>query len=120
MANSAQAAFSQVRQCLVVTLLGEVDAGGWQSLQRDLLERVARQRCRSVVLDASAVRVMDADDATGMVRTLEMCQLLGARGVVVGLSVPLVASLMALDLLLDGVEAASTVEAALELLRVDA
>lgn len=109
-----QAAFAVLRQCLVVTLLGETDALAIGRLQSVVLTRVASDRVRGVVFDASAVTVLDSFDIDALVRTLAMCRLLGARGVVVGLSVPVVAALMTLDAPIDGLEAEATVEAALK------
>ena len=112
----AQAAFATLRQCLVVTLLGEVETDGWGTLQRDMLERVSRHRAHGVILDVSAVKVLDAQDAESLRRTVMMCGLLGARCIVAGLSMSLVASLTELDLTLAEVETTSTVETALDLM----
>lgn len=114
MPTMAQAAFATLRHSLVVTLLGEVESKGWGTLQRDLLERVAHSRAHGVILDVSAVRVLDAQDAEALRRTVMMCGLLGARCIVAGLSMSLVASLTELDLTLTEVETASSVETALD------
>lgn len=110
------AAFATVRRCLIVTLLGEVDAQGWPALQRDVLARVAGQRVRGVVLDVSAVQVLDGRDAQSLAQTLDMCRLLGAKAVVVGLSAALVATLVELEAPVERLAAAASVEAALDVL----
>jgi rsbT antagonist protein RsbS len=113
---SEQAAFSHVRGCLVVTLLGEIDVESLGRLQEALLPRIAAVRARGVILDASTVTVLDPDDVAALARTLSMCRLLGAPAVVVGLSVDLVEALVSMDVPLDGLDAEVSVERGLDLL----
>lgn len=113
---SAQAAFAKVRSCLIVTLLGELDAQSVGELRDGLLERVASQRARGVILDVSTVTVLDSDDVVALTRTLAMCRVLGARALVVGLSPEIVHALVLLDAPIDGLDAEASVESALELL----
>lgn len=113
------AAYAVVRGCLVVTLLGEVCGEGWSSLQGEVLARVARQRTRGVVLDASAVQVLDPDDGRALGRLLATCRLLGARALVVGLSVALVATLAEWDDVASRLDTEASVESALQRLWTD-
>ncbi len=112
----AQVAFAQVRSCLIVTLLGELDVRGIGELRDALLARIAAQRTRGVILDVSTVTVLDADDVVALTRTLTMCRVLGARALVVGLSPAVVHALVLLDAPLDGLDAEASVESALALL----
>ena len=113
---SAQAAFAKVHSCLIVTLLGELDVQGIGALRDALLERIASQRVRGVILDASAVTVLDSDDVVALTRTLTMCRVLGARALVVGLSPAVVHALVLLDAPIAALDAEASVESALELL----
>ncbi len=112
----AQVAFAQVRSCLIVTLLGELDVRGIGELRDALLARIAAQRTRGVILDVSTVTVLDADDVVALTHTLTMCRVLGARALVVGLSPAVVHALVLLDAPLDGLDAGASVESALALL----
>ncbi len=112
----AQVAFAQVRSCLIVTLLGELDVRGISELRDALLARIAAQRTRGVILDVSTVTVLDADDVVALTHTLTMCRVLGARALVVGLSPAVVHALVLLDAPLDGLDAGASVESALALL----
>ncbi len=112
----AQVAFAQVRSCLIVTLLGELDVRGISELRDALLARIAAQRTRGVILDVSTVTVLDADDVVALTHTLTMCRVLGARALVVGLSPAVVHALVLLDAPLDGLDAEASVESALALL----
>jgi len=108
------AAFARVRDCLVVTLLGETTGRSWESLRSDLLGRLGASGVRGVVIDASAVAVVDDVDGRALADTVDMCRLLGARALVAGLSVEVVTALILLDAPLDRLEGEASVERAIE------
>ena len=108
------AAFARVRDCLVVTLLGETTGRSWESLRSDLLGRLGASGVRGVVIDASAVAVVDDVDARALADTVDMCRLLGARALVAGLSVEVVTALILLDAPLERLEGEASVKRAIE------
>lgn len=114
------AAFARVRDCLVVTLLGETSGRGWEWLRTDLLGRLGASGVKGVVIDASAIAVLDAVDAQALADTIDMCRLLGARALVAGLSVEVVTALILLDAPLDRIDGEASVERAIERLLQEA
>lgn len=108
------AAFARVRDCLVVTLLGETTGRSWESLRNELLGRLGASGVRGVVIDASAVAVVDDVDGRALADTVDMCRLLGARALVAGLSVEVVTALILLDAPLERLEGEASVERAIE------
>jgi anti-anti-sigma factor len=111
------AAFARLGEVLVATLLGDLDAEVRALVRRDLLARVQSEGVRDVILDLSALSVIDLDDFGHLAQTLEMAHLLGARALLVGLSAPVAATLAELGAPIDRVEGEATVERALERLR---
>lgn len=114
------AAFARVRDCLVVTLLGETSGRTWETLRTDLLGRLGTSGVKGVVIDASAVAVLDGTDAAALADTIDMCRLLGARALVAGLSVEVVTALIVLDAPLDRIDGEASVERAIERLLQEA
>lgn len=87
-------------------------------LQEEVLEQMATQRPRGVILDISTVHMMDSFFARTISETAEMIELMGAEPVIVGIrpAVALTAAELGYDL--DGAEKALTTDHALELLGV--
>ncbi len=110
---AAAAAFAHLEGALVATVLGDLDPEGWNGLRQSLLDEVQHRGVRALVVDLSAVRVMDPDDFEHLRRTLKMAAVLGAPAVLTGVSAPLAAALASLGANLEGVVGEATVERAL-------
>jgi rsbT antagonist protein RsbS len=116
-AASGVAVFSLVRGCLVATPLRELDPAGVRAFHAELSARLQRERgLHGVVLDVSAVEVMDADDFAWVRATLQLAALMGSRAVLAGLSPEVAATLVRLDVDVHRVEAAHTVDRAVDAL----
>lgn len=113
---SPYASFSLVKGCLIVTLLGEVGVETLRGLRSDLLTRLTKARATGVILDVSAVVVLDPSDALAIRDILKMCALLGAEAMLVGLSVDIVMALVNLDTPLGDLASAASVEDAIDTL----
>ena len=71
---------------LIVSIHTALDDEQLTRLQRDLLERVGRQRARGILIDVAAVDVLDSFAARTLGDLAYMARLRGAQTVVVGIS----------------------------------
>ncbi len=99
--------------CLVASVQSDLDAAGIGALRTALLDSVRQRQPRGVVIDVSALDLLDAYDFDALRRTMAMVELLGVRAVLVGLSPIIVAALVDQDAATDGVIAEPTLEAGL-------
>ena len=108
---------SHFGDCVVATLRDDLDRAQFAGFRSELLEAVRSQRARGVVLDASALEVVDTADFARLRQTLEMVELMGARTVLVGLWPDVVAALVELGAAIDGIAGELTLEAGLARVR---
>lgn len=108
---------SHFGDCVVATLRDDLDRGQFASFRSELLEAVRSQRAHGVVLDASALEIVDTADFARLRQTLEMVELMGARTVLVGLKPDVVAALVELGADIDGISGELTLEAGLARVR---
>lgn len=71
---------------LIVSIHTALDDQQLTQLQRDILERVGRQRSRGIVIDVAAVDVLDSFAVRVLADLAYMARLRGARTVVVGIA----------------------------------
>ncbi len=103
-----------VNGCLVVTVPIEI-ADKLPALQAQVLERVRAGGLRAVVLELSAVQIMDRIEFAGLRDLAKMLRLLGARTVFVGLRPGIVAWMLANDVDVADLEIRRHLEDALRL-----
>lgn len=92
-----------LRGALVVSLPKELLDSEVEDLQRRLLEELRRTRAGGVVVDMTAVDIVDSYMGRVIRDTAAMCSLMGARSVVVGLQPAVAITLVELGLDLPGV-----------------
>ena len=117
--RASHATLNALRGCLVATLPADLDPRGLAGLQGDVLEGLRRAGARALLLDCSAIAVMDGEDFLALRRIAAMAALMGSRTVLVGLRPGVVAALVELDVDLDGLLAARTLDDALLDLEAD-
>jgi rsbT antagonist protein RsbS len=71
---------------LIVSIHAALDDDQLTRLQRDLLERVGRERARGILIDVAALDVLDSFAASTLSDLAYMARLRGARTVVVGIA----------------------------------
>lgn len=71
---------------LIVSIHTALDDEQLVRLQRELLERVGRDRSRGILIDVAALDVLDSFAARTLADLAYMAQLRGARTVVVGIA----------------------------------
>lgn len=86
-------------------------------LRDDLVDKVGRYRSRGVVVDVTALDVLDSFAIRTLRGIAHVTQLRGAATVVVGIQPEVAFALVQLGLRLDGVETALDLEEGLDILR---
>ncbi len=107
----------RIGDTLLVSVQGELSDSRALALQADLTERVTQTRARGVLLDISAVHLVDSFIGRVITESAAMAQLLNAATVVVGMRPAVAITLVELGLSLPGVHTAQNVQTGLELLR---
>jgi rsbT antagonist protein RsbS len=101
---------------LVATIQAALGDRDLMQLRDDLAERVGRFRSRGVVVDVTALDVMDSFAIRTLRGIAHVTQLRGAETVVVGIQPEVAFALVQLGLNLEGVETALDLEEGIEIL----
>ena len=108
---------------VVMPVVGFLDLERVQKIRETLVEGLHRTGAKFAILDLTAVRDLDADAASGIIRSAQAARLLGARVILTGLQTRLVSTLVDRDLDFEGLESErslqSGIERAMSLLRVE-
>lgn len=99
---------------LVVPLVGTLDSTRARELTQTLLEAVARERARVVILDITGVPAVDTQVADYLLRTVKAARLLGAHSLVVGIRPAIAQTLVRLGVELEGVHTEADLQSGLE------
>lgn len=113
--NVARIPLQVSRGCVIASIQIDLTDEVLSALRKDLLNQVRDIGARGVILDVSGVEVMDMDDFDGLRKTMEMARVMGARPVLSGLRAGVVAALIDLGAMVDGVEAAINLDDAFRL-----
>ena len=101
-------------QNLIVSIHAALDDDQLTRLQRDLLERVGRERARGILIDVAALDVLDSFAARTLADLAYMARLRGARTVVVGITPDVAMALVRLSVHLPLTQTALDLEEGLE------
>ena len=99
---------------LIVSIHAALDDEQLVRLQRDLLERVGRDRSRGILIDVAALDVLDSFAARTLADLAYMAQLRGARTVVVGIAPDVAMALVRLGVRIPLTQTALDLEEGLE------
>ncbi|MEP6694809.1 MAG: STAS domain-containing protein [Chloroflexota bacterium] len=100
---------------LALPIVGSVDTARAQDMNERLLDRIIQTRSEIVILDITAVPVVDTAVAKHLLETVSSARLLGAEVFIVGLSSRTAMTLVHLGLDLGGVITRTTLAKGLEL-----
>jgi rsbT antagonist protein RsbS len=106
----SETAMSTIRGCLVVTLQGELYDDTLMKIRTAILQKIQAAKVRGMILDLSTVRALDSHAFKFLADTARMTSLLGVANVFVGLQPGVVSSLIDLEVEIDGIRAALTME----------
>ena len=114
---NTKTAMSIYRNCLVVTIQGELYDDLLSRIRADILEKIQATKARGLVLDFGTVRMLDSFAFNSFADTAKMASLLGAATVFVGLQPGVVSTLVDLSVEIIGIDTALTIEDAFEQLQ---
>ena len=102
---------------LLVTIQVDMHDRLAMTLQDDLTERIVRDHAKGVLIDISALDLVDSFIGRMISNTAAMARVLDAKTVVVGMQPAVAITLVELGLKLEGVRTALNVERGVQLLR---
>ena len=104
-------------ECLLVTIQVDMHDRLAMTLQDDLSERIAATRARGVLIDISALEMVDSFIGRMLGNIAAIARVLDANTVVVGMRPAVAITLVELGLALPGVSTALNVEKGMELIQ---
>jgi rsbT antagonist protein RsbS len=107
-------------KCLLVTIQVDMDDQLAMTLQDDLARAIAAQESNGLLLDISALEMVDSFIGRMIANTAAMCRVLDAETVVVGMRPAVAITLVELGLSLRGIHTALNVERGMALLELAA
>jgi len=107
----------EMGNCLLVTIQVDMHDRLAMTLQDDLTTRISETRARGVVIDISALEVVDSFIGRILGNIAGMARVLDAETVVVGMRPAVAITLVELGLALPGVRTALNVERGMDLIR---
>jgi rsbT antagonist protein RsbS len=101
---------------LIATVQAALTDSDTERLRHDLMEQVSRFRAHGIIVDLTAIDVMDSYAARSLRTVAHMTRLRGADTVIVGLQPEVAFAMVQLGLLFDGMHTALDLEEGLALL----
>jgi len=99
---------------LIAPLVGSIDSRRVTAIQRRLLDMVGQERAHTVVLDLTAIAIIDTSVARSLLMMAQAVRLLGARTLLSGISAEVAQTLVGLGIGLDEVKTVRNLGQALE------
>ena len=107
----------QIGDCLLLTIQIDLEDRMIMTLKDDLAERIAGKGVRGVLIDISALDVVDSFIGRMLANISAMARVLDAETVIVGMRPAVAITLVELGMALPGVRTALNVDRGLELIR---
>jgi rsbT antagonist protein RsbS len=107
----------RIGQCLLVTVQVDMHDELAMTLQNDLTEKIVAAKARAVLIDISALEMVDSFIGRMLGNIAAMSRVLDAQTVVVGMQPAVAITLVELGLSLPGIKTALNVDAGMELIR---
>jgi rsbT co-antagonist protein RsbR len=100
-------------EIVALPIVGVIDSERVASIMESLLVKITATRARLVIIDLTGADSLDAAAAGNLLQVIRAARLLGARGVLSGISPTMAETLVNTESQLHGIRAYSTLEAAL-------
>ncbi len=97
-----------IDDCLIVPLRSEIDDDYLSRLTKETLRKTSRTGTKGVLIDVSAVRVLEAFHFSLLTAMAKMVSLLGARAIFVGFQAGVAAALIDLEVNLENISTVVT------------
>ena len=107
------------RDVVVASIQVDLDDNVLARFQENLLRRIHETSSRGVILDVSGLETLDSDEFAALRRIITMSTIMGAESVLVGLQPGVVSALIEAGADVDGLRAASNLDAAFAMLEPD-
>ena len=111
--SAPRVALQQLRGVLVAALPVSLTPELLLQLRRELLSAALRTQPRAVLLDASALEVMDAADFRSLCDTARLCRIMGGPTIACGFSPGVVSALVDFEVDVRAIDTARDVDAAI-------
>jgi rsbT antagonist protein RsbS len=105
------------RDVVVASIQVDLDENVLARFREDLLLRIHETGSRGVILDVSGLETLDSDEFAALRRIITMSEIMGAESVLVGLRPGVVSALIEAEADVDGLRAASNLDAAFAMLK---
>lgn len=105
----------KVRDLLMVTMSPDPDDSTVAALQEGVLGAMERYGAKGLILDISAVEILDSFFARTVTETAQMVKLMGGRTIIAGMQPVVAVTATQMGLTLGDIETALSVDRALEL-----
>ena len=106
----------QIGGNLIAALQGELSDSVAERFQQDVLARIESSKAQGLMLEISALELVDTYVARVLADTTRMAHLMGTNTVIVGMRPEVAATLVQMGYELEGIEAALNVDHGLEVL----
>src|SRR4051794_34242514 len=107
----------RINDCLLVTIQVDMHDELAQQLQNDLNDAIVKARATGVLIEISALELIDSFIGRMLGHITATAKLLGAETVIVGMRPAVAITLVELGLALEGIRTALNVERGMDLLR---
>lgn len=107
----------QIEENVIVPIQVELNDLAAEKLQERILTKIEKTGAKGLIIDVSALFIVDSFLARVLVDTAKMAGLMGAETVLVGMKKEVVLTLIRLGLIIRQIKSALTIEEAIALLR---
>jgi rsbT antagonist protein RsbS len=102
--------------CVIVAIREDLDDSAVLALQNELVEEIDRKKAHGVIIDISALEIVDTFTGRMLAAMAEMAKVLNARTVLVGMRPAVAMTLVELGMTLDTIETALNADRAMAMI----
>ncbi len=110
-------AINMVDNCLIVSLNGDIDEAEMLLIQKEILDNIKDLSAKNVLVDLSALQIIDTQVFSSLKNTAVMIAILGAKVVFAGIQPGVASTLVDLDVDFGTIVTSVTMNDGLELLK---